>query len=152
MFRRFAPATLDATDPLLLSRRHLQTINPSLTFYLIALLQRAVIPAQHVQHPTAVQTFLTSAVASSVANTLTYPLTLAKKRLQFKSPSGRSVYRSNLHVFTKTIRRQGVAGMYAGLEGQLAKGFLSEGVKQVLKARLEMVIVLLYGMMLRRRA
>jgi len=116
------------------------------------LLQRALIPPQHIQHPTAVQSFLTAATASSVASALTYPLILAKTRLQFRSPSGKSVYRSNLHVFARTLRKQGVRGLYAGLEGQLVKGFLSEGLKQTLKARLEMVIVLAYGLMLRSRA
>lgn len=118
----------------------------------MALLQRAFIPPQHSAHPTALQSFLTAASASSVASAVTYPLILAKTRLQFRSPSGRSVYRSTLHVFIKTIRRQGVRGLYAGLEGQLAKGFLSEGLKQTLKARLEVVIVLLYGIVLGGRA
>ncbi len=117
----------------------------------MALLQRALIPPQHVAHPTAIQSFLTAATASSIASAITYPLILAKTRLQFRSPSGRSVYKSNLHVFTKTLRKQGLRGLYAGLEGQLVKGFLSEGIKQTLKARLEMVIVLAYGLMLRNR-
>lgn len=38
-------------------------------------------------------------------------------------------------MFRKTIKKRGVAGMYAGLEGQLAKGFLSEGIKLTLKDR-----------------
>lgn len=118
----------------------------------MALLQRALIPPQHVAHPTALQSFLTAATASSVASAITYPLILAKTRLQFRSPTGRSVYRSTLHVFARTVKRQGVRGLYAGLEGQLVKGFMSEGLKQTLKARLEMVIVLAYGMLLRSRA
>lgn len=68
---------------------------------------------------------------SPLCSTLSSPQT----RLQFKAPSGRRLYRSNIDVFRKTIKKRGIAGMYAGLEGQLVKGFLSEGVKLTIKDR-----------------
>lgn len=60
---------------------------------------------------------------------------LAKSRLMFKSPSGRRLYKSNYDVFAKTIKRYGITGLYAGLSGQLVKGFVSEGLKMTIKDR-----------------
>ena len=72
-------------------------------------------------------------------------------RLQFKSPSGRRLYRSNVDVVRKTVARHGWTGLYAGLEGQVVKGFLSEGVKMVIKDRLEQMIVVASGRVIRSR-
>jgi hypothetical protein len=55
--------------------------------------------------------------------------------MQFKSPTGRALYRSQFDVFRKTIARQGIAGLYQGVESQLLKGFFSEGVKLLVKDR-----------------
>lgn len=55
--------------------------------------------------------------------------------MQFKSPTGRALYRSQFDVFRKTIAKQGVAGLYQGVESQLLKGFFSEGVKLLVKDR-----------------
>ena len=38
-------------------------------------------------------------------------------------------------MFRKTVRKQGLKGLYQGCESQLLKGFLSEGVKLVVKDR-----------------
>ncbi|KAK4704178.1 hypothetical protein P7C70_g2034, partial [Phenoliferia sp. Uapishka_3] len=127
------------------------TTNPAITSFLVDAFQRALIPVRHLEHPTPAQVFLTSAFASSVASIITYPMILAKSRLMFKSSSGKRLYKSNLDVFQKTIRRFGVFGLYAGLSGQLAKGFFSEGVKMTLKARLELIIISLHRVLTKQR-
>ncbi|KPV78430.1 uncharacterized protein RHOBADRAFT_40977 [Rhodotorula graminis WP1] len=126
------------------------TINPAITFYAFATLKRALIPAKHREHPTPTQTFICGALASAVASGVTYPLILAKTRLQFKSPTGRALYRSQVDVFRKTVRKQGLKGLYQGVESQLLKGFLSEGVKLVVKDRIELLIVLAHRLLVAR--
>lgn len=54
------------------------TLNPSITFYAFDALKRTFVPRKHQAHPTALQTFLAGALASSIASTVTYPLILAK--------------------------------------------------------------------------
>ncbi|KAK4332402.1 Peroxisomal adenine nucleotide transporter 1 [Rhodotorula toruloides] len=110
------------------------SINPAITFYGFAALKR-LLPKKNREHPTPAQTFLCGALASAIASALTYPLILAKTRMQFKSPTGRALYRSQFDVFRKTIAKQGVAGLYQGVESQLLKGFFSEGVKLLVKDR-----------------
>ncbi|GAA5994927.1 uncharacterized protein JCM10292_004435 [Rhodotorula paludigena] len=126
------------------------TLNPAITFYAFAALKRALIPAKHREHPTPMQTFLCGALASSVASAITYPLILAKTRLQFKSPTGRALYSSQFDVFRRIMRKEGLAGLYQGVESQLLKGFFSEGVKLLVKDRIELVIVLAHRILLRQ--
>ncbi|KAK4057570.1 hypothetical protein OIO90_001215 [Microbotryomycetes sp. JL221] len=128
------------------------TLNPAITFYSFDLIKRAFIPAKNREHPTPLQSFLAGAFASSVASIITYPLILAKTRLQFKSPTGRRIYQSNIDVFRKTINKHGIKGMYQGLDGQLSKAFVSEGVKMMIKERFELLIVLLHKLVMQRRA
>ncbi|BGP36758.1 hypothetical protein JCM10450v2_000650 [Rhodotorula kratochvilovae] len=126
------------------------TLNPAITFYAFDTLKRALIPAKHREHPTPSQTFLCGALASAIASAITYPLILAKTRLQFKSPTGRALYTSQLDVFRKTVAKQGFAGLYQGVESQLLKGFFSEGVKLLVKDRIELAIVLAHRVLVRQ--
>lgn len=128
------------------------TINPAITFYVFAALKRALIPAKHRHHPTPTQTFLCGALASAFATGLTYPLILAKTRLQFKAPTGRAMYRNLLDVFRKSFRRNGVAGLYQGVESKILLGFFSEGVKLLFKDRIELLIVLAYRTLVARQS
>ncbi|TKA54691.1 hypothetical protein B0A53_03098 [Rhodotorula sp. CCFEE 5036] len=128
------------------------TINPAITFYVFAALKRALIPAKHRHHPTPTQTFLCGALASAFATGLTYPLILAKTRLQFKAPTGRAMYRNLLDVFRKSFKRNGVAGLYQGVESKILLGFFSEGVKLLFKDRIELLIVLAYRALVARQS
>ncbi|GAA5887723.1 hypothetical protein JCM5296_004470 [Sporobolomyces johnsonii] len=117
------------------------TLNPAITFYAFTALKQALIPARHREHPTPMQTFLCGALASAIASAITYPLILAKTRLQFKSPTGRALYSSPIDVLRKAYAKQGISGLYSGVESQLLKGFLSEGAKLTIKDRIELLIV-----------
>ncbi|GAA5980014.1 hypothetical protein JCM10908_001499 [Rhodotorula pacifica] len=127
------------------------TINPAITFYAFAALKRALIPAKHRNHPTPTQTFLCGALASAFATGLTYPLILAKTRLQFKAPTGRALYRNLFDVFRKSVSRNGIAGLYQGVESKILLGFFSEGVKLLFKDRIELLIVLVYRTLAARK-
>ncbi|KAK4055203.1 hypothetical protein OIV83_000483 [Microbotryomycetes sp. JL201] len=130
----------------------LLTLNPAITFYAFDMIKRAIVPAKHRERPTPLQSFLAGAFASSLASFLVYPLILAKTRLQFKSPSGRRVFKSNLDVFRKTFRKHGIKGMYQGLDGQVTKAFVSEGVKMMMKERFELAIIVLHRFVMQRKA
>ncbi|GAA6032750.1 hypothetical protein JCM8097_000773 [Rhodosporidiobolus ruineniae] len=128
------------------------TLNPAITYYAFAALQRALIPAKHRQHPTPAQTFFCGALASAVASALTYPLILAKTRLQFRSPTGRALYTSQLDVFRKTVKEHGLGGLYAGVYAQLLKGFFSSGIQLLVKERIELLIILAHRILVRQQS
>lgn len=104
--------------------------------YFSDLLKQTLIPTQHQSHPTPAQTFLAGALASSMASFITYPLILSKTLLQYRSPSsGRRAYSSTFDVITKTLRREGVSGLYRGLQSMLLKGFMERGLSLTIKER-----------------
>ena len=115
----------------------LLSIVPALTFYLTNFLSRSFLPTSAQQRPNALQTFATSAGGNALATLLVFPLILSKTRLQWKSPSGKRVYRNLVDVVRKTVRRGGWKGLYQGLNSQLIKGFLSHGVTMVSAALLQ---------------
>ena len=74
--------------------------------------------------------------------TLLYPLILAKTRLQSarktNADKGGEAYtqpRSMFDVWRAAYRRDGLAGLYQGLETQLFKGFLNQGTTMMIKQR-----------------
>lgn len=127
------------------------TINPALTFFLIAVFKGALIPRRFRDKPTQVQTFFMSAFASAIASAACYPLILTKTRLQWKSPNGKLLYRNMTDVLARTIKRSGVRGLYVGLQTQIIKGFIAQGVTMVVKQRAELLIVYLYRILYRLR-
>ncbi|KAF9463609.1 mitochondrial carrier domain-containing protein [Collybia nuda] len=106
--------------------------------------------------PTPREAFLGAAVSNSFAVTLLYPFILAKTRLQATSAtslrevivdaySGKNtaVHR-NLIGESLVTGIPGVKGLYQGLEMQIVKGFLSQGVTFLVKGRIEEIIVAAY--------
>lgn len=68
-----------------------------------------------------------------LAVTLLYPLLLAKTRLQ---SSRRGTQTHNMFdVWDDAIKRGGISGLYQGLETQLVKGFLNQGLAMMIKQR-----------------
>jgi len=75
-----------------------QTLNPAITFYAFAALKQALIPAKNREHPSAIQTFLCGAFASSLASLATYPLILAKVSTNY-SPASLPLSRGKTDIF-----------------------------------------------------
>lgn len=120
------------------------SISPALTFYSTNAISTLLIPKNKREHPSSWQTFLTSAIGNSISTMIVFPLILCKTRLQWRSPTGRKMYRNLLDVLRKTIRRGGVKGLYQGLDSQLIKGLFSFGTTMMVKARIEMWFVMLF--------
>ncbi|KAF7289256.1 hypothetical protein MIND_01387200 [Mycena indigotica] len=125
-------------------------INPALTLGLFQLFRRLVARTNGGHEPNPRQAFLGAAVANSLATSLMYPLILAKTRLHATSATSlsqvlRDAYagRSRSSLPT-TATRASVGGLYQGLEMQIVKGFLSQGVTFLVKGRIEELIVWVY--------
>jgi len=77
---------------------------------------------------------------SSSATTCLYPLMLAKTRIQTarSSSSPESTRKETvtvLQIWQTTLEREGLKGLYQGLEVQVLKGVVSQGVTLMIKTR-----------------
>lgn len=107
------------------------SISPALTFYSTNAISTLLIPKEKRERPSSLQTFVTSAIGNSISTIIVFPLILCKTRLQWRSPTGRKMYRNLLDVLRKTVRRGGLKGLYQGLDSQLIKGLFSFGTTMV---------------------
>lgn len=111
---------------------------PSLTLYIHSLLIRQLLPARHQAHPPGLATFLIGAASNALATIPLYPLVLIKALSQSGAGDrkGKSKTRRGMIWTAKNIYEQeGTAGLYKGLEGQLIKGLVSQGVMMLMKQR-----------------
>ncbi|KAJ7047828.1 mitochondrial carrier domain-containing protein [Mycena alexandri] len=140
----------------------LLSLNPALTLAFFQVFRRLLARASATTgtDPKPTQAFFLAAVSNSIAATILYPLMLAKTRLQASSATsmgevlhdaytgkGRSTKRLPGAEFQ--TKNPGIPGLYQGLEMQIVKGFLSQGVTFLVKGRVEQIIVEMYS---RRRS
>ncbi|GME22818.1 hypothetical protein GTA08_BOTSDO12353 [Neofusicoccum parvum] len=149
------------------------TLNPALTFLLHESLLRVLVPRAKRADPGPRLTFLVAALSKVVASSITYPVSLAKTRAQVSSTSptdtaaeaeplqekegntaatkqtkraGRATIFSSI---LEIARREGVAGLYQGLGGEMLKGFFSHGLTMLMKERIHVVVIQLYYLILK---
>jgi hypothetical protein len=103
---------------------------PSLTLYIHTILLRVIVPAKHRTHPPGAVTFLIGALSNALATLPLYPMIMIKALSQTNA-SGRGVSAA----IKDAVGREGTAGLYRGLEGQLVKGFVQQGVMMLIKQR-----------------
>ncbi|KAJ3390389.1 ADP/ATP carrier protein [Entophlyctis sp. JEL0112] len=117
------------------------TVNPAITYGLYAWVQgRATLSPE--------QAFFVGAATKAAATIVTYPYIMAKVRMQWRAPqdlslpgdSSRNItYSSAGDVLQKVLQTEGVRGLYAGLEAQLLKAVLCQGILFVSKDWFESV-------------
>ncbi|KAJ7350702.1 mitochondrial carrier domain-containing protein [Mycena albidolilacea] len=138
----------------------LLSLNPALTLAFFQLYRRVLTRASATTgaNPSPRQAFFGAAVSNSIAATILYPLMLAKTRLQASSATsmrevlrdaytgkGRSRPTKTLSGEKSSSSTPGISGLYQGLEMQIVKGFLSQGVTFLVKGRVEQLIVETYS-------
>ncbi|KAJ5960888.1 Mitochondrial substrate/solute carrier [Penicillium vulpinum] len=139
------------------------TLNPSLTFFLNEFLKRALLPRSKRAKPPPVLTFLLAALSKVAASSITYPFSLAKTRAQVtstgakpKSETAGKTRTSLLASLTPEIlstvatiaRTDGIPGLYAGLHGEMLKGFFSHGFTMLAKDAVYAFIIKTYYLLL----
>lgn len=128
------------------------SLNPAITMFLFQLYRRLTTRggASALGTPSASSSFLGAAMSNAIATWILYPLMLAKTRLQVHRKRMREADKesqdetSMLTIWEDALRREGPFGLYQGLEAQLIKGFLSQGVTMMVKQRVETYVVMLY--------
>lgn len=137
------------------------TLNPSLTFFLNEVLKYALLPRAKRQRPSAAVTFLLAALSKSTASSITYPFSLAKTRAQALRSTQKATPQSSgsdtvLAALTPKIfsnvatiyQTEGVSALYAGLPGEVLKGFFSHGFTMLAKDAVYASIVKFYYLIL----
>lgn len=139
------------------------TLNPSLTFFLNEFLKRTLLPRSKRDKPPPSLTFLLAALSKVAASSITYPFSLAKTRAQVmtsdsKSKSGTadktgasllaSLTPKILSTVATIARTDGIPGLYAGLHGEVLKGFFSHGFTMLAKDAVYAFIVKSYYLLL----
>jgi hypothetical protein len=129
------------------------TLNPSITFFLNEFLKYLVLPRQKRRNPPAAVTFFLAAISKAVASTVTYPVSLAKTRLQANPSSGGKTKSSSpaqafkLEIFQalhSIAVEEGASALYDGIIGEVIKGFLSHGITMLTKDAVHSSIVKSY--------
>jgi uncharacterized membrane protein YfcA len=111
---------------------------PSLTLYIHSLLLRRLVPARLQSHPPGLFTFLLGATSNALATIPLYPLVLIKALNQSGAGDRKGKSRGRrgmIWTAERIVDQEGVVGLYKGLEGQLLKGLVSQGVMMLVKQR-----------------
>ena len=142
------------------------TINPSLTFFFYETFKWAVIPPSRRSGPNSKETFLLAAVSKALASSITYPISLAKTRLQASryendrtstepkvessTSSGREAARASLlSTIIAIIRTEGPSALYDGLEAEILKGFFSHGITMLVKESIHKLVIKMFYLSLK---
>ena len=135
------------------------TLNPSLTFCFFDILKKLLLPREARAKPSARAIFFLSALSKAMASTITYPISLAKTRLQIqKSQSDKSCDRSGhmpqarsglFSIIMQIVRSEGYSSLYDGVIAEVAKGFLSHGITMLMKDAIQKAILRMYFLILK---
>ncbi|KKZ66225.1 hypothetical protein EMCG_08051 [[Emmonsia] crescens] len=127
------------------------SLNPSLTFLLTEFFKFSLLPREKRRHPPASATFLFAAVSKVIASSLTYPFSMAKTRAQATSTSTSTSTApppTILHAIHSIARAEGLAALYAGLSGDVLRGFFSHGIAMLAKDTVYTLVVRAYYLLL----
>jgi len=116
--------------------------NPAVTLFLFQTFRRFLLPARNRENPTPAQGFVGGALSNSIAVCLLYPLMLAKTRAQVLPGSAKG--RHLVSILKDAYKRGSYGGLYQGLEAQIIKGFLSQGLTIMVKQRIERLMLYMY--------
>lgn len=124
---------------------------PSFTLYFHDLFLRLLVPTSHRAHPSGRTTFILGALSNATATLLLYPMVLGKAlsisgMAHSTSEDNQAVGSRKKRASAKerligpladVYQREGITGLFRGVEGQLVKGFIQQGVTMLLKQRIE---------------
>ncbi|XP_069052997.1 peroxisomal membrane protein PMP34 [Lepisosteus oculatus] len=108
----------------------LLVLNPAVQFMIYEGLKRQLMRGAH-RELLSLEVFVIGAVAKAVATTVTYPLQTVQSILRFgqhAQPQGRRLLgglRSIVHLLSQRVRKQGILGLFKGLEAKLLQTVLT---------------------------
>ncbi|KAF2663780.1 mitochondrial carrier [Microthyrium microscopicum] len=149
------------------------TLNPALTFLFHETLLRMLVKRENRSNPGSRVTFIVAALSKAAASTITYPVGLAKARVQMsskavtppddtetitektslseasKTAATKAKQRTIIDVLINIVREEGVSALYSGLEGEVLKGFLTHGLTMLIKEKIHKLVIQAYYFILK---
>jgi len=134
------------------------TLNPSITFFLNEFLRYMLVPRRKKRKVSPAITFLIAATSKAIASSITYPVSLAKTRVQADSAGSDSTDATDLgkssddeqasfapftifSMLQAIVLAEGVGALYDGLAGEVLKGFFALGITMLTKDIVHSAIV-----------
>ncbi|KAG5289137.1 mitochondrial carrier protein [Histoplasma ohiense] len=129
------------------------SLSPALTFLLSQVFKFSLLPRDKRRRPPASATFLFAAISKVIASSLTYPFSMAKTRAQAATSASTSSSAARppptiLHAIYAIARTEGLAALYAGLSGDVLRGFFSHGIAMLAKDTVYGFVVRAYYLLL----
>lgn len=139
------------------------TLNPSITFFLNEVLKYVLLPREKKRSkPSPATTFLLAALSKAAASSITYPFSMAKTRAQVAAnnatDNGNVTTNENtlltlltpqiLRTVVSIARTEGPTALFAGIPGEVFKGFFSHGFTMLAKDTVYSLIVKSYYLLL----
>ncbi|KAF8317602.1 mitochondrial carrier [Clavulina sp. PMI_390] len=132
--------------------------NPAITLLLFQSLRRLILRGKSRETPSALQAFILAGLSNSIAVSVLYPIILLKTRLQtarrtkeLPTVTSQSVQErpsvDPISVAKRILKQEGLGGLYQGLEVQLLKGIISQGITFSMKQRIEGMFISVYHSM-----
>lgn len=104
--------------------------NPSITYFVFEKVKALYMRAQKKSSLTGLEVFLFSALSKSIATMITYPFIFLRTRM-IGNKDGKQ--KGMLETLKHVIQKDGVSGLYKGMQAQLIKGFFNQGIMYMIK-------------------
>jgi hypothetical protein len=100
---------------------------------------------------TALQVFLFSAIAKSIATMITYPFIFLRTRM---IGNNNKKEQGMIATLKHVIKKDGYVGLYKGMQAQITKGFFNQGIMYMIKDYVAtyLALVFYHSFKLRMRA
>ncbi|KAJ2308317.1 hypothetical protein IWW55_000511 [Coemansia sp. RSA 2706] len=132
--------------------------NPAITYGVFEKVKSVLLKDRKNQYLSSAEAFWVGALAKTLATVITYPYIMAKVRLQWRpskeelAAGGQDiVYKSSADVLQKTLRREGVAGWYKGMQTQIIKAVITQALMLMIKESFMLQVVRLFALLRHNR-
>ncbi|KAI7905325.1 mitochondrial carrier domain-containing protein [Cokeromyces recurvatus] len=103
--------------------------NPSITYFMFEKIKATFLRTQKKTHLTGFQVFLFSALAKSIATMVTYPFIFTRAKMVGDNGDKKGI----LETIKYAVQKDGISGLYKGMQAQIMKGFFSQGIMYMIK-------------------
>ncbi|KAI9189775.1 hypothetical protein H9P43_001208 [Blastocladiella emersonii ATCC 22665] len=123
--------------------------NPAITYGMFERLKQLVTKGDATRALSAGEVFFIGAAAKTLATVVTYPLIMAKVKMQYKPPKEhandpRFQYKGAVDVLRKVAKSEGLQGWYKGMQPQILKAVFSQALLFLLKDQIDKYTLLLF--------
>ncbi|KAJ2353202.1 hypothetical protein GGF43_003554 [Coemansia sp. RSA 2618] len=133
--------------------------NPAITYGVFEKAKSLLLRDRANQFLSSAEAFWVGALAKTLATVVTYPYIMAKVRLQWRpskeelaAAGGQDiVYKSSADVLQKVLRKEGIPGLYRGMQTQIVKAVITQALMLMIKESFTLQTIRLFALLRRNR-